>query len=381
MTDKDLNIEKFDGEAGLSALYDEWLALIDEIRERCFYHYPDWFQAYFASRDQVDPPISFFAIRRGDKLVAVAPLQIKRGRKKSETTQLQLPVESQLYMPDWAVTAAEDPARILAFLLDSIEEDFGWSWDRFIVNDALENSQIAVALERQIGRKLRVRTTGYCSVVPLKPYDELLQSMKAKYRQNLNRSRRMIESLDDAEFSVVTEVDDVIRTFDEFIELEASGWKGGKGRPRGDIQRPSAIVLNEKKRRFYESIVRAFAARGEVEIFCLRADRKLIGAEVWLVLGRTCFALKTAYDENFSRLSPGVMAFDLGYQHHAANDKTATINTITSTPAVDDWLPQKLRIQSYDLFNSTVRGRIFGLAVAIRASLRARFGAGSEDSC
>ena len=191
----------------------------------------------------------------------------------------------------------------------------------------------------------------------------------------------MIESLDDAEFSVVTEVDDVIRTFEEFIALEASGWKGGKGRPRGDIQRPSAIALNEKKCRFYESIVRAFAARGEVAIFCLSSDRKLIGAEVWLVLGRTCFALKTAYDENFSRLSPGVMAFDLGYQYHAANGKTATINTITSTPAVDDWLPQKLRIQSYDLFNSTFRGRIFGLAVTIRESLRTRFGAGLEDSC
>jgi len=381
MTDKDLNLEKFDGKNGLIQLYDEWLALMEDIPERCFYHYPDWFHAYFASRDEVDPPISFFAIRRGGKLVAVVPLQIKRRRKKSETTQLLLPVESQLYMPDCAVTATEDPAQVLAFLLDNIVENFGWTWDRFVVNDALENSQIAIALERQTGRRLRVRTTGYCSVVPLKPYDELLQSMKAKYRQNLNRSRRMIESLDDSEFSIVTEVDDVIRTFEEFIALEASGWKGGKGRPRGDIQRPSAIALNEKKRRFYESIVRAFAARGEVEIFCLRSDRKLIGAEVWLVLGRTCIALKTAYDENFSRLSPGVMAFDLGYQYHASNGNTATINTITSTPAVDDWLPQKLRIQSYDLFNSTFRGRIFGLAVTIRESLRARFGAGSEDSC
>ena len=88
------------------------------------------------------------------------------------------------------------------------------------------------------------------------------------------------------------------------------------------------------------------------------------------MLGDTCFALKTAYDEEFSRVSPGVMAFDLGFQHHAAAGDATTINTITSTPAVNDWLPANLRVQNYELFNSTTRGRLLAVALGMRDALR-----------
>lgn len=370
MPGSDLTLEKYDGQHGLSLLYDDWLALMADINSRCFYHDPDWFGAYFASRDTIDPPITFFAVRRGEKLIAVIPLQRQPGRRPWRPTLLSMPVESQLYMPDCAIAATEDHPAILTFVLDGISQQFGWSWDRFTISHTLQASLIATALATQTVRKLRTQKTDACSVVPVRPYNELLTQMKAKYRQNLNRARRMIASLDAAEFCVVTEPDEITRTFEEFIELEASGWKGGTGKPRGDIQRPAAIALNDKKRRFYETAVSAFARRGAVEIFCVRAEGKLIGAEVWLVLGDTCFAMKTAYDENYSRMSPGVMAFDLGYQRHSTAGLTTSINTITSTPAVDDWLPYKVDVQNVELFNATFRGRLFATALHIRQVLR-----------
>ena len=370
MPGANLKLEKYDGRQGLDQLYDDWLALMADVDNRCFYHDPDWFGAYFASRDVIEPPIAFFAVRRGETLVAVVPLQRKPGRRPWRPTLLSMPVESQLYMPDCAIAATEDHAAIVSFVLDGIGPTFGWSWDRFTVSQTLQASLIAGALAKQTVRSLRTRATDACSIVPLRPYDELLKHMKAKYRQNLNRARRMIASLDAAGFSVVTEPGEVTRTFEEFIDLEAAGWKGGTGKPRGDILRPAAIALNEKKRRFYEAAIRAFARRGEVEIFCVRAEGKLIGAEVWLVLGDTCFAMKTAYDEDYGRMSPGVMAFDLGYQRHAAAGRTTSINTITSTPAVDDWLPDKVDVQNIDLFNSTVRGRLLAAALRVRELLR-----------
>ncbi len=370
MTDSDLTLEKYDGQEGLSLLHDDWLALMADMDRRCFYHDPDWFGAYYASREVVDPPIAFFAVRRDERLVAVVPLRRKPGRGLARPTLLLMPVEAQLYMPDCAIAAGEDPSAIITFVLDGISRKYGWSWDRFTVSHALQDSLIARALAGQAVRKLKIQTTDACSIVPVRPYDELLRQMKAKYRQNLSRARRMITSLDAAEFSVVTEFDDVVRTFEEFIDLEVSGWKGGTGKPRGDIPRPAAIALNEKKRRFYQTVIGTFARRGAVQIFCVRAEGKLIGAEVWLVLGDTCFAIKTAYDEDYSRMSPGVMAFDLGYQHHAAAGGVTSINTITSTPAVDDWLPDKLGVQIVDVFNSTFRGRLFAAALAIRDMVR-----------
>jgi hypothetical protein len=277
-----------------------------------------------------------------------------------------MPVESQLQLPDCAVRDSADPVGVIAFILDRMQSQYGWNWDSLIVRDALEDSQIAQTLERLPGRSLGSRKTGECSVVPLRPYDETLAAVKTKFRQNLNRARRMIAALDDADFSVVTKVDDVDRVLQEFIELETAGWKGGKGETRGDIARPAAIALNAKKRRFHEAAVHAFAVRGAVEIYCVRVGGKLIGAEVWLVTGDTCYALKTAYDEAFRKLSPGVMAFDLGYQQHAGRADTTRVNTITATAAVDDWLPEKVGVRRYELFNSTLRGRFFSLAAALR---------------
>lgn len=372
MPESNLKLEKYDGQEGLSLLYKDWLLLMENVHNRCFYHDPDWFSAYFSSREVIEPPISFFAVRRGGELVAVVPLQRKPGLRLTQPTLLMVPVESQLYMPDCAIAATEDPSRIVTYVLDNISREFGWSWDRLTVSHTLQDSLIARALTRQSARKFLTDTKGACSIVPIRPYEALLKRMKAKFRQNLNRAKRKVASLEAAEFSVAMEFGDVIRTFEEFIVLEASGWKGGKGQPRGDVKKPSAIALNEKKRRFYDFVIRAFAVRRKAEIFCVRVDGKLIGAEVWLVLGDRCFAMKTAYDESFSRMSPGVIAFDLGYQRHAAAGVATSINTITSTPAVDDWLPEKLSIQNIDVFNSTIRGRLMAAGLTIRNWMRRR---------
>ena len=66
MADSNLALEKYDGQQGLSLLYDDWLALMADVDNRCFYHDPDWFGAYFASRDVIDPTITFFVVRRGE---------------------------------------------------------------------------------------------------------------------------------------------------------------------------------------------------------------------------------------------------------------------------------------------------------------------------
>ena len=345
MTNDELELRKFDADSGLDALYDDWLALVESESARCFYNDPDWFRCYLRSRAPLEPPVTFFGAYRAGELVAVLPLQRLPASRPWGRRIVRMPVESQLQLPDCAVRESEDAASVIAFILDRMQSEYGWNWDSLVVGDALEDSRIAQTLERLPGRSLNSRQSGECSVVPLRPYDETLAGMKAKFRQNLNRARRMIAALDDADFSIVTRVEDVDRVFQEFIELEAAGWKGGKGKTRGDIARPAAIALNAKKRRFHEAAVHAFAVRGAVEIFCVRAAGKLIGAEVWLVTGETCYALKTAYDEAFRKLSPGVMAFDLGYQQHAGRPETTRVNTITATAAVDDWLPEKIGVR------------------------------------
>ena len=82
----------------------------------------------------------------------------------------------------------------------------------------------------------------------------------------------------------------------EFIELENSGWKGTNG---------SAIASNPTTRRFYELMCAGLSSRGLVRIYEMRFNEKLIASDLGFIMNGAFFSVKVAYDESFSRYSPG----------------------------------------------------------------------------
>ena len=86
------------------------------------------------------------------------------------------------------------------------------------------------------------------------------------------------------------------RALKEFIDLEASGWKGDNG---------SAIASNSTTRRFYELTTTGLAPRGLVRIYEMRFNDKLIASDLGFLMNGVFFSVKVAYDESFSRYSPG----------------------------------------------------------------------------
>lgn len=85
---------------------------------------------------------------------------------------------------------------------------------------------------------------------------------------------------------------------DEFFALEASGWKGANG---------SALSSNADTRIFFAAALRDGHAAGKVAITALRLDDRAIAMLVTLTSGSGGFSFKTAFDEAYSRFSPGVL--------------------------------------------------------------------------
>ncbi len=90
---------------------------------------------------------------------------------------------------------------------------------------------------------------------------------------------------------------DAIRAdFDEFLALEATGWKGaGK----------TALASHAPMAAFARQAVEACAAAGAVRIHSLRFNGRMIAGLVSLIGGRTAFTWKIAYDETEAKASPG----------------------------------------------------------------------------
>jgi hypothetical protein len=83
----------------------------------------------------------------------------------------------------------------------------------------------------------------------------------------------------------------------DFLTLEAAGWKGRAG---------TAARADDKVRNFMQTALAQLAAEGKVSIDRLLVAEKAIAATIVLRSGATAWCWKIAYDEHFSRASPGV---------------------------------------------------------------------------
>jgi hypothetical protein len=85
---------------------------------------------------------------------------------------------------------------------------------------------------------------------------------------------------------------------DNFLALEAAGWKGRAG---------TAAAGHSDLQRFVRKAVAGLTAEGKATIDRLFVDGRAIAAAIVLRSGRSAWFWKIAYDEAFARFSPGVL--------------------------------------------------------------------------
>jgi CelD/BcsL family acetyltransferase involved in cellulose biosynthesis len=130
--------------------------------------------------------------------------------------------------------------------------------------------------------------------------DKYIQSALSRHlRQEVRRRERRLAEVGKLTRSVLRPGEDAEPWIDEFLKLEAAGWKGREG---------SALACSEPNRRFALAILRGAAARGRLHMVGIDLDGRPLARCVSLLAGEGAFAFKTAYDEAFSRYSPGILA-------------------------------------------------------------------------
>ena len=117
-------------------------------------------------------------------------------------------------------------------------------------------------------------------------------------RRRLRRKEKRLSERGPVKHLVLQPGDDVGRWIDEFLQLEASGWKGRRG---------SALASSESGRRYFANIATSAFRHGRLLMLGLDFDGRAIARRCAFVAGEGSFAFKTAYDEKFADFSPGAM--------------------------------------------------------------------------
>ncbi len=126
----------------------------------------------------------------------------------------------------------------------------------------------------------------------------LERALGHRRQKELRRQWRRLSETGAVLFTEATEPLAVAAAIDDFLALEAGGWKGRAG---------TAAADHDDLHRFMRTAVCRLATEGKVSIGRILVDGRAVAATIVLRSGRGAWFWKIAYDESFARFSPGVM--------------------------------------------------------------------------
>ncbi len=124
----------------------------------------------------------------------------------------------------------------------------------------------------------------------------LRRTISASHLREMRRQWRLLEQQGEVSYNLARQPKDVHLRMEEFLALEAGGWKGKKR---------SALVLDRHHAAFAREAVSNLAAVDAVRIHTIDLDGAAIASMIVLLMGGEAYTWKTAYNEDFARFSPG----------------------------------------------------------------------------
>ncbi len=128
--------------------------------------------------------------------------------------------------------------------------------------------------------------------------ENIAAALTSKQRHEYSRQTRRLTEQGPIDFRTISSKEDVTSWVESFLDLEARGWKGEAG---------TALREDQNSREFFRQVVTAAADREKLHALGLWQNGSPIALKVNFLASPGSFAFKIAYDESFSRYSPGVL--------------------------------------------------------------------------
>ncbi|WP_421927356.1 GNAT family N-acetyltransferase [Neoaquamicrobium sediminum] len=128
--------------------------------------------------------------------------------------------------------------------------------------------------------------------------DYVKSTLSNHHAGEFRRLRRRLSDLGQLEYRIARQPDEVRRGVEEFLALEASGWKG---RAR------TAMAIDRFRAAFAREAAHRLAEKDLCRVHALYLDGRPIASLVVFVESGSAYTWKTAYDEEYARFSPGML--------------------------------------------------------------------------
>lgn len=284
----------------------------------------------------------YLAITPDRRLVGILPLVIRPHPVwRSFLPILHTPYDEHTRCGDLLVASGMENLVFERFLV-ALFEQFGSSFV-LEIKGIRDNSPTLLLLKRKIhGWSIWLKSDrlGYFIFFD-KPLEKFMETLSSGFKQNLRKSNRRLAKSLNYSFTSVTNSAAVHHSFEKFLELESSGWKGKSG---------TAIKCSLKLNKFYYELVQRLSERGWLELDFLEVEGKPIAGLFAVQFGSALAFPKSAYDEAYSFYSPGNLLLENIVKQAFNGSKYREINFVGNTKWLEDWKVDKVTYYQLYLF-------------------------------
>lgn len=117
------------------------------------------------------------------------------------------------------------------------------------------------------------------------------------HRKDLRRRTRRLSETGHLEYDALEPDGDIDAWIEEYLRLEASGWKGQGG----------AFACTDADKDYFATIAKAAFEKRKLMMLAVRLDGKAIAMKCNFIAAPGSFAYRIAFDENYAFYSPGVL--------------------------------------------------------------------------
>jgi hypothetical protein len=151
-----------------------------------------------------------------------------------------------------------------------------------------------------IGRNLPLTVTDTFSRPMLESLQDgqtyLRHAISAPHLRELRRQWNLLAKVGTVSYNVARQPGDIRVRMEEFLALEASGWKG---------KQRTAMVLDRYRAAFAREAITNLAEADSVRIHTIDLDGTAIASMIVFMMAGEAYTWKTAYDEQYAKYSPG----------------------------------------------------------------------------
>jgi CelD/BcsL family acetyltransferase involved in cellulose biosynthesis len=247
------------------------------------------------------PRLSAVIVREDGRIAALLPFALR-----PDITGLGAAIAQPFHSPYVTATTplvADGPG--LEGRLDALVEGLAlasggrpWRWP-LLATEGRPGAGLLAAMERA-GWQVGIVASFERPVLDRRAdYDAFLAGHPHKSRlKDLRRRRRRLEEAGTLTLESTTEGPALERALEDFLALEAAGWKGEAG---------TALRSHPQTEAFARALFRPQGDPVSVRADLLRLDGRTVAASLALISGGTAYLLKTAYDETLRAQAPGLV--------------------------------------------------------------------------